>query len=87
MLQDLDYADSLALLYAAGKQLQLKTNELVRGVPRVGMHANNKKSKVMSVAPTFQQVITINPLSPGIKLQILFLCFHTFLTKVVGRSC
>ena len=29
----------------------------------------------------------VNPLSPSIKLQILFLCFHTFLTEVVGRSC
>ena len=28
-----------------------------------------------------------NPLRPGIKLQILLLCFHTFLTEVVGRSC
>ena len=28
-----------------------------------------------------------NPLGPGIKLQILLLCFHTFLTEVVGRSC
>ena len=30
---------------------------------------------------------TINPLSPSIKLQILLLCFHTFLTDVKGRSC
>ena len=29
----------------------------------------------------------INPLSPSIKLKILLLCFHTFLTEVVGRSC
>ena len=29
----------------------------------------------------------INPLRPGIKLHILLLCFHTFLTEVVGRSC
>ena len=29
----------------------------------------------------------INPLSPGIKLQFLILCFHAFLTEVVGRSC
>ena len=29
----------------------------------------------------------INPLSPGIKLKILLLCFHTFLKEVVGRSC
>ena len=28
-----------------------------------------------------------NPLSSGIKLQILLLCFHTFLTEVAGRSC
>ena len=30
---------------------------------------------------------SFNPLSPGVKLQILLLCFHTFLTEVVGRSC
>ena len=30
---------------------------------------------------------SINPLSPSIKLQILLLCFHVFLTEVVGRSC
>ena len=29
----------------------------------------------------------INPLSPSVKLQILLLCFHTFLAEVVGRSC
>ena len=29
----------------------------------------------------------INPLSPSIKLQILLLCFHKFLTEIVGRSC
>ena len=29
----------------------------------------------------------INPLSLSIKLQIILLCFHTFLTEVVGRSC
>ena len=29
----------------------------------------------------------INPLSPSIKFQILLLCFHKFLTEVVGRSC
>ena len=30
---------------------------------------------------------SFNPLSPGVKLQILLLCFHTFLTEVTGRSC
>ena len=28
-----------------------------------------------------------NPLRPSIKLQILLLCFHTFITDVKGRSC
>ena len=28
----------------------------------------------------------INPLSPSIKLQILLLCFHTFLTEIVGEA-
>ena len=32
-------------------------------------------------------LMIINPLRPSIKLQILLLCFHTFLTEVVGRSC
>ena len=31
--------------------------------------------------------VILNPLRPGIKLQILLLCFLTFLTEVVGRSC
>ena len=31
--------------------------------------------------------IIINPLRPGVKLQILLLCFHTLVTEVVGRSC
>ena len=29
----------------------------------------------------------LNPLSHGVKLRILLLCFHAFLTEVVGRSC
>ena len=33
------------------------------------------------------KVCSLNPLRPSIKLQILLLCFHTFLTEVVGRSC
>ena len=28
----------------------------------------------------------INPLSPGVKLQILLLRFHTFVTEVVSRE-
>ena len=35
----------------------------------------------------FLPLFSVNLLSPGLKLQILLLCFHTFLTEVVGRSC
>ena len=33
------------------------------------------------------RVMYFNPLTPSIKLQFLLLCFHVFLTEVVGRSC
>ena len=42
--------------------------------------------KTMHDIKTNLQMV-INPLSLGVKLQILLLCFHTFLTEVVGRSC
>ena len=60
VLEDLDYADDLAMLSATGKQLQLKTNELVRLSARVGLQVNTKTSKVMSVMSNTQQAITIN---------------------------
>ena len=58
----------------------------------VGMlfHAvvTNWKSRVRDILGALPGlVIPINPLSPGLKLQILLLCFHTFHTKVVGRIC
>ena len=31
--------------------------------------------------------LQFNRLRPSIKLQILLLCFHTFITDVEGRSC
>ena len=34
-----------------------------------------------------QRKLSYYPLRSSIKLQILLLCFHTFLTEVVGRSC
>ena len=31
--------------------------------------------------------LPVNPLRLRIKLQILLLCFHTFLAEVMGRNC
>ena len=42
---------------------------------------------LVSMNNTMDMCILINLLSPSIKLQFLLLCFHTFLTEVVGRSC
>ena len=43
--EDLDYADDLALLSATNKQLQLKTNELVRVSAKAGLQVNIKEVK------------------------------------------
>ena len=51
VLEDLGYADDLSLLSDTCKQIQLKTNELVRVSARVGLQVNTKKSKVMNIAP------------------------------------
>ena len=60
VIEDLDYADDLALLSATTKQLQLKTNELVRVSAKAGLQVNIKKSNVMSVVAEIQQGITIS---------------------------
>ena len=44
------------------------------------------KSEILKIW-LFNEMEPINPLSPGVKLQILLLCFHTFLREVVERSC
>ena len=47
------------------------------------------ESGIIKLSDRRQEVVVklFNPLSPSIKLQILLLCFHTFLTEAVGRSC
>ena len=68
---------------------------LLSGEGTVGVEISPvKKSFVQSTTQTMNRVQILftvmsvfNPLSPGVKLQILLLCFHTFLTEVVGRSC
>ena len=54
LLEDLDCADDFALMSATNKQLQLKTNELIRVSAKAGLQVNIKKSKVMSVVAEIQ---------------------------------
>ena len=46
---------------------------------------NLKHSPVVETCSSFNifTLSVVNPLKPSIKLQILLLCFHTFLTEVV----
>ena len=55
--------------------------------PRKMWKVNQISHKAFAIVATVGVLGVLNPLSPSIKLQILLLCFHTFLTKVVGRSC
>ena len=48
---------------------------------------NEKNDFAFGYLSWYKNVSLLNPLSPSIKLQILLLCFHTFLTEVVKRSC
>ena len=47
MLEDLDFADDLALLYSAMNHLQSKTSRLTENAAKVGLKLNAKKCKVM----------------------------------------
>ena len=78
-----------------------ETKEKIFGNERTGDSFNRKHENIESTQMRMRTVVThgtvtmmiiicvtvINPLNPSIKLQILLLCFHTFLTEVVGRSC
>ena len=71
---------TLTLQEATNKNVVL----LPIGASDDGAHSQNEKIDRRNY---IEGVRTINPLRPGVKLQILLLCFHTFLTEVVGRSC
>ena len=65
-------------------------------IVHVDTHKPSENGTLVGISDDFASLLNwyqkstqkyFNPLSPGIKLQILLLCFHTFLTEVVGRSC
>ena len=46
-LEDLDYADDIALLSTNARHLQQKANILNENAKKAGLHINMKKTKVM----------------------------------------
>ena len=59
VLEDLDFADDLAMLSTSPEQLQTKTDRLVKFAKQVGLFLNVKKTEVMNIGRTPTQPINI----------------------------
>ena len=58
-MEELDFADNLALLSTSRRNLQQKTNELEVHAKRTGLHINTAKTKVMKTKTDDNQPIVI----------------------------
>ena len=59
-LEDLDFADDVALISSTQIHVQMKTNRLVENAERTGLRVNVGKCKVMRVNARNNEVITVN---------------------------
>lgn len=59
-LDDLDFADDIALLSTTKNQIQQKTNRLVNNSQKVGLRTNREKCKIIRINTTNSDRITIN---------------------------
>ena len=59
-LEDIDFADDLAVLSTNAQHLQDKTNRLTKYALQTGLIINTTKTQVMSINTTTQTQITIN---------------------------
>ena len=59
-LEDLDFADDIALISSMQRHVQLKTNRLVENAERAGLRVNVGKCKVMRVNARNNEAITVN---------------------------
>ena len=58
-LEDLDFADDLALLSSSHNHIQEKTNRLCRFARQTGLTINEKKTQIMKINNTIQNTVTI----------------------------
>ena len=63
--KDLDFADDLALLSAISKQMQHKTDELVKLAAKSGLRVSKSKTKIMQV--NYKAVNDLQPITKGDK--------------------
>ena len=59
-LEDLDFADDVALISSTQRHVQLKTNRLVENAEMAGLRVNVAKCKVMRVNARNNEAITVN---------------------------
>ena len=62
-LEDLDFADDVALISSTQRHVQLKTNRLVENAERKGLRVNVVKCKVMRINARNNEAITVNGLA------------------------
>ena len=79
-MEDLDFADDLALLSTSRRNLQQKTNELEVHAKRTGLHIKTAKTKVMKIKTDDNQPIVI-----GIDYVETFDSF-TYLSSVIDAD-
>ena len=59
-LDDLDFADGMALLSSTKQHIQNKTNRMNKEAKRVGLKINKEKTKVMRINAKSQEKITVD---------------------------
>ena len=59
-LEDLDFADDIALLSPTQQMMQRKTRKLQEQAARAGLRVSNKKSRVMRINGKSTELVTVN---------------------------
>ena len=62
-LEDLDFADDVALISSTQREVQLKTNRLVENAERTGLLVNVGKCKDRRINARRNEAITVNDLA------------------------
>ena len=83
-VEDLDFADDVALISSRQRHVQLKTNRLVENAERTGLRVNVCKCKVMRVNARNNEAITVN----GLALEDVekFICLGAIVCKQRGSE-
>ena len=59
-LEDLDFADDIALISSSRQHIQTKTDSVNETARRIGLKINSGKTQVMRINPTSNAPVTLN---------------------------